>query len=139
MCRNANPAPTAPPAASASSQGFTQSGPDNSAAIWVALFQKITPVGWRPFVEPALRPDLLLLFYLSSQSLAASPKIPTSAGRCCGSKQNKSSDWPWHGHGSSGYAGLRAEQGRRDSPLRFALLSWMGGGGVQLIMSMESV
>lgn len=59
MCRNANPAPTALPATSASSQGFTQSGPDKSAAIWVALFQRITPVGWRPFVEPALRPFAL--------------------------------------------------------------------------------
>lgn len=49
----------APPATSASSQEFTQSGPDKSAAICVVLFQRITPVGWRAFVEQAMRRSVL--------------------------------------------------------------------------------
>lgn len=47
------------PATSASSQEFTQSGPDKSAAICVVLFQRITPVGWRPCVKQALRWSVL--------------------------------------------------------------------------------
>lgn len=48
------------PPTSASSLGFTQSGPDKSAAVCVVLFQRITPLGWRPFVEQALCPSVCL-------------------------------------------------------------------------------
>lgn len=44
---------------SASSREFTQSGPDKSTAIRVVLFQRNTPLGWRPFDEQALRRSVL--------------------------------------------------------------------------------
>lgn len=118
------PPPDSPPA---SSQEFTQSGPHKSAAICFVLNLEDYTCRWRPFVESKRSAHLFYLrledlrvaspFYLSSQSLTAGPKIPTRAGRCSRSNKNKSSAWPWHGHGSSEYAGLGAERGRRDSPL----------------------